>query len=121
MVCASVDSGLFTFANHGCDRSYNFGTPTNATESSIELGIEATSIYDATNDMYNPYNERRYFSLDHNGMKALRDISAGEEMLDNYLIFGGGHDQEDFDDNLDELQRMCSGGNGIVSDYEGAT
>ena len=121
VVCASVDPGIFTFANHGCNRSYNIGTPTVETESSIELGVEATTIYDATNEFFNPYSERRYFSLDHNSMRAVRDISAGEEILDNYLIFGGGQDQEDFDDNLRELQQMCSGGNGIVSDYEEST
>jgi hypothetical protein len=52
-------------------------------------------------------------------MSALRDIQAGEEILDNYIMFGGGADQTDFDTNLKELKSMCGGSGGIVHGYEG--
>ena len=114
-----VDPGIFTFANHGCKGTYNIGTKTNHTEASVTVGEPVTSIYDGANDPYNPYHERQFLSIDiASSLVALRDIRAGEELLDNYVIFGGGFDQEDFDANLADLQNICSGGDGLVTSYE---
>jgi hypothetical protein len=107
-----------TFANHGCNGTYNFGTPTSSSEATLELGVPVLSVYDARNDPFNPFIERRYFTLELTHMIAVKDIAAGEELLDNYLPYGGGDDQHDFDANLAELKAMCMGGKGVVSEYE---
>ena len=49
---------------------------------------------------------------------TLRDIQPGEELLDNYLAFGGGVDLNDWENNLLELKTMCSGGKGKIHMYE---
>ena len=116
--CSGVDSGIFTFANHGCDRSYNFGAITEQTEATVLFGADPHTIYDDRPDVYNPLHERNYFTFDQEGMRSIKDIEAGEELLDNYLIFGGCHDQKDFEENLMELKNMCSGVPGAVSSYE---
>lgn len=104
--------------NHGCNGSNNIGSRTNWTETSVELGHPVGELYDARNDVYNPQAERAYYSMDCVYMSAIEDIKAEEEILDNYLVFGGGSDQADFDENLAEVKAMCAGEAGIVSSYE---
>ena len=50
---------------------------------------------------------------------AHRDIAVGEEILDNYIKYGGSSDPESWLENLRELQGMCSGQTpGVVTQYE---
>lgn len=46
---------------------------------------------------------------------ALQDVQAGEEIFDNYATFGG---DEFWEDNENEINTICSGGFGLVSEYE---
>jgi len=116
--CSTVDPGIHTFINHGCEGKYNIGLRLPVSESDIEVGTDVFDVYDGMNDVYNPHAERRYHTYDCVGIQALQDIAPGEEVLDNYLIFGGGKDQEDFGENLMELKSMCNGEAGPVAKYE---
>lgn len=115
-----VDAGIMTFVNHGCNGTYNVGTGLEVHEMTMELGRGPEGVYDAENEVYHPFNERQYPHWDCQGFVALRDIGPGEELLDNYLVFGGGDgdDIEDWDKNLRELKNLCSGGTGSISKYE---
>jgi hypothetical protein len=54
--------------------------------------------------------------------RVLRDVEAGEELLDNYLPFGGTENGTDWEDNLAELKQLCSGnGVGSVVQYEASS
>jgi len=114
----TVDAGILTFVNHGCNKTYNIGEETIHTEETIQLGEDVLRVYDARSEFFNPYAERNVMSYDSNGIAAIKDIPAGGEILDNYLVFGGGFDQRDFDDNLRELKNICSGLGGTVHQYE---
>lgn len=126
---AGVDASILTYTNHGCNGTYNTGTPLNVTERSAVLGIgPAANGYVAQGAaagavgeefVYNPYRDRLYpdWGCDDTS-QALRDIDAGEELLDNYLVFGGSESGEEWEDVLIELKRMCSGGVGTITQYE---
>jgi len=118
-VSAGVDPGILTYVNHGCNGSYNVGAKLNETESTIELGQGPAGVYDDDgNDVYNPFDERHFPNWECSKFITLRDIDAGEELLDNYLAFGGGEDTKDWENNLRELKSVCSGGTGKVVMYE---
>jgi len=109
-----------TYVNHGCDGTYNVGVKLNETEKTVELGQGPHGVYDDDgNAIYNPFEERHYPMWQCGDFVTLRDIEAGEELLDNYLAFGGGEETKDWEDNLLELKTICSGGNGKVGMYEG--
>jgi len=52
---------------------------------------------------------------------VLRDIEAGEEVLDNYLVHGG-ETVAGWDEEILALRSMCTGGlHGTVTKYEEAS
>jgi hypothetical protein len=95
------------------------GLPTDMSELTVDLSMLANQIiYDDDNDSYNPFMERRFPSWGCPDFKALRDIEEGEEVLDNYLVFGGscGNRLHEY---IEELKTMCAGGGiGSVLQYE---
>jgi hypothetical protein len=109
-----------TFVNHGCNGTYNVGTPLSVNEMTAKLGVGPFGIYDDENDVYHPYNERQFPFWECEKFVTLRDIEAGEELFDNYLVFGGGADLEDWDKNLMELKSVCLGASGTIAEYEAA-
>jgi hypothetical protein len=66
-------------------------------------------------DGFYPFAERHFPLWFCDEFKALHDIERGEELFDNYLVFGG---EEGWDENLIELQEICSGKIGLVAQYE---
>lgn len=66
-------------------------------------------------DDFNIYKDRHFPLWDCDEYTALRDIQAGEELLDNYLTYGG---VDFWEVNVLGLQEVCSGGIGLVSLYE---
>jgi hypothetical protein len=108
--------------NHGCDGSYNTGTPLNVTERTAVEGIgPAANGYVYERGLYNPFLDRIYPCPGCDGnTRALRDIREGEEVLDNYLVFGGIQSGVDWESNLQELKSMCAGGIGSIMAYEEA-
>ena len=107
-----------TFVNHGCNGTYNVGTPLAVTEMTMELGRGPEGVYDDNNEVHHPFDERHYPQWDCQSFVALRDIEAGEELLDNYLVFGGSEDVDFWDKTLQELKDLCSGGTGTITEYE---
>ena len=103
--------------NHGCNGTYNIGTPLDVTELTIDTNSEPDEFYSDENDVYNPFSDRHYPAWECSGFVALRDIEAGEELFDNYLVFGGAK-PEDWKQNAKELQSICSGGLGRIATYE---
>ena len=68
-------------------------------------------------NIFNPFWERHSSIEECTSLATLRDIEAGEELLDNYIFYGGPNG-EYFDENLAELKQLCSGGTGMVLEYE---
>jgi hypothetical protein len=64
---------------------------------------------------YNPMADRNVIRDIYPTINTNRAIRAGEELLDNYLSFGG---ESDFKDNVLELREDCSGGLGTVEQYQ---
>jgi hypothetical protein len=64
---------------------------------------------------YNPHRSRnlwRDLFLSQNS----KPVKAGEELLDNYVSFGG---EEYFMHTMLDLRKECSGGLGVVEEYQG--
>jgi SET domain-containing protein len=57
--------------------------------------------------------ERHLF---HSPVHALRDIKAGEEILDNYLAFTS--EEESWKQDVTDLRELCTGAPGDVTNYE---
>lgn len=79
----TIDSGIMTFSNHGCDRSYNYGDEySSVTESTVDLtdkkipdGLDCSAI------AYSPVQERHLRQIMSAGDVVLRDVRAGDEIL----------------------------------------
>ena len=116
-----VDPGIMTFANHGCNGTYNIGVKLSETEATLDFGDGPSAVYDGDEEkdsnVFNPFQERRFSIEECKNLVALRDIEAGEELLDNYMFYGGPN-AEFFEENLTELKQVCSGGAGLVLEYE---
>jgi hypothetical protein len=109
-----------SFVNHGCNGTYNVGTPLDVTEMTAIVGVGPGTVYDDVTDVHHPFNERRFPFWECEKFVALRDIQKGEELFDNYLVFGGGDDIDDWDKNLLELKAVCMGKAGTIAEYEAA-
>ena len=117
-ISSGVDPGIITFANHGCDGKFNVGANLNETEATIELGQGPTKVYRRkSSNVFDPFLERHFSPSHCADFVTHRDIEVGEELFDNYIVFGGS-DEEDFETNLVELKALCSGGVGTIFEYE---
>jgi len=110
-----VDSGIFTFMNHGCDESYNIVS--RACELSLgKLGGLNLTETNSRPEHYNIWQPREIFDpyldrhLPHKNawqLYARRDLVAGEEILDNYVFHTENEDV--WYDYTQYLQRICAG------------
>merc|ERR1740124_217819 len=112
-----VESGLASFANHGCHGTYNMGPVKNFESNLDDAEIEEmneSSDFDAlirarstqkAGYGYNPVNDRHLAAFCNGEDYALRDIKAGEEMFTNYLPYV--KDVEEYKDNVREIRKMC--------------
>jgi len=109
-----------TFANHGCNGTYNFGYHGPFNEQTAKLGVgPGANGYRNYRAIYDPQNDRYFPGWRCTHLRALRKIQAGEEMLDNYILYGGVEEGDDWEANLVELKGMCSGQViGSVTEYE---
>lgn len=81
-----VDSSIITFVNHGCNGTYNVGVKTDYNEFSSNLDAPTDDLDGRSHtgtSVFNPVVDRHLFF---GGDESLRDIKAGEEILDNYLV-----------------------------------
>jgi hypothetical protein len=114
----AVDSSIATFTNHGCSGTYNIGESTgdlhefsadlNSMPVELDLEQEATA--------YNPVVDRHHRLQLSGSDITLRDIAAGEEVLDNYLFFIG--HSTDWKEDILSLRAQCSGAAGDITEYE---
>jgi hypothetical protein len=82
----------------------------------MEVGNGIQGVYDPNIEEFHPFIERHFPQWGCGELVALTDIYPGDELFDNYLVFGG---VEEWDHNLQELKLLCSGtAVGIVSTYE---
>jgi hypothetical protein len=88
---AGVNPGIMTFVNHGCNGTINVGARLIGDEMTM-VGQGPGGICEYGNEIYHPYAERQFPQWDCQSFVALGDINAGEELLDIYLVFGGGED-----------------------------
>jgi hypothetical protein len=93
------------------------GLPTHISELTVDLKTLANQTFYNDKLPYHPFTERHYPSWGCGGFKALRDIEAGEEILDNYLVMGGSKGDK-LHGYVAELKTICSGGIGSVTQYE---
>lgn len=117
-VSVGVDDSIMTFVNHGCNGTYNVGTKLNETELTVDIGQVSFEVWNDGNEVYNPFDERQFPFWQCNKFVTLRDMQANEELLDNYLVFGGDSDLTDWEQNLRELKEICSGRKGKVAIYD---
>lgn len=109
-----------TFANHGCNGKYNIGEDTGElTEATADLDNMPFSLYmdREGENVYNPVSDRHLRMTISGKEKTIRDIAAGEEVLDNYLAFSG--HPSDWKDDVQMLRDQCNGEDvGDVTKYE---
>jgi hypothetical protein len=115
-----VDSTFHCFVNHACNGKNNIGHDLNITEANadpLEVPSELRDLYMGNDLVYNPAAERQVHF--YSSAIPLRDISAGEELFDNYLGMSGLRPQG-WEDDIVTLRQQCQGlGLGQISQYEG--
>jgi hypothetical protein len=106
-----------TFVNHGCNKTYNTGGESSIDELTSDVDVFPDNLNGrshAQTSTYNPVVDRH---LRHAADYSLRDIKAGEEILDNYLAFIG--NEKDWASDVQHLRDLCSGHTiGTVTEYE---
>jgi hypothetical protein len=109
-----VDSGIMTFVNHGCNKTYNSGVESSIDEFTADVNVLPDSLncrVHAQTSTFNPVLDRHLW---HTAEHTLRDIKAGEEILDNHLAFVG--DEKYWASFVQHLRDLCSGNtNGIMT------
>jgi hypothetical protein len=74
-------------------------------------------VYSSSDVFYDPYRERHQPMWRCQELITNRDIDKGEEILDNYMDFIG-IDESVWITTFDELQYVCNGGIGYITQYE---
>ena len=87
----TVESDVAIFCNHGCNGSYNYGSDSfisQQTETTADPNHPPESI-PGWNHPYNPALVRHLREAMGKPETTLRDISEGEELFCNYLLYIG--------------------------------
>jgi hypothetical protein len=117
----TLDSGILTFVNHGCNGTSNISDQSPFTEQSnadpndpLVLNFIQAMGSGGKDCGYNPALLRdttRRLIIKHN-----KPIMKGEELLDNYITFIT--DVETLVEDLTDLKTQCAGSLGTISEYE---
>ena len=89
-------------------------------EMTVDLKRMPDSLYDneAETSFYSPFIDRNHLLMMHAFERALRDIDAGEELLDNYLNF---YTLDNWESAVSDLRAQClNQGVGAINRYEDA-
>jgi hypothetical protein len=114
-----VDSSLLTFVNHGCKGTYNVGIDTDFDESTADTSLIPDELNGKSHQGISTFNPVVDRHLTHTGFMSTLDIKAGEEVLDNYLLFISS--EEDWANDVIDLRNQCAGlASGNVIQYEQA-
>lgn len=114
--CTVVDSGILTFANHGCNGTYNMGQALSVTEMTADAGNQPPLelLQDEKSTIYDVFYDRSHWIYDSASDVMRVDVSAGSELLDNYLPF-----YVDWEEGVSDLLSQCQGqAVGLVVAYE---
>jgi hypothetical protein len=110
-----VASHLTTFTNHGCNGTFNLDeVDVEYTEFTIRTDHVPKELQWKNPMKYNPYHDRDYMK-DATSSRSGKFIGRDEELLDNYMSFGG---DEYFMEMIEDLRVECSGGSGVVEQYQ---
>mmetsp|Transcript_10490 Transcript_10490/g.19193 ORF Transcript_10490/g.19193 Transcript_10490/m.19193 type:complete len:608 (+) Transcript_10490:2-1825(+) len=110
----AVQSDIFTFVNHGCNGTANVAeNDVTETNVDLEMGVP-NSLVTRIDTVYAPHADRDHAKMETTSV-TVRPIEAGEEILDNYLAFGG---DTYFRENVESLRMQCSGEEGMVEHYQ---
>jgi hypothetical protein len=111
---ASSETTLLAFANHGCGGTNNIGTQLDFSELSLDETAQYDDVFGHREETYDPYDDRH---TPLQSTRALEDILPGQEVFDNYLMYGG---KKFWTENLVEFKTLCMGllALGSVSEYE---
>lgn len=113
--------------NHGCNGTKNFGSDprllinpgVTITEMNYESSSSSTDDLVETAPVYSPVNERHLLQIQKFGDVTLRSIKNGEEIVTDYMLFGG--DEEGLLEDAIRLRGWCSGESvGDITQYEDA-
>jgi hypothetical protein len=103
------------FVNHGCNGTFNVGLNSEVNEFNADLDASIPEEYSAHSfGVYNPAEDRMGHILVLASIN-FKEIKAGNELLDNYLYFGG---EIEFKTIALELRQECSGVLGLVEQYQ---
>lgn len=108
-----MDSSILTFSNHGCRGEYNIGQETDFDEFTVSSKVMPDEIRGKKSAEFSPMIDRHLF---HHPVQTLEDISAGDELLDNYIFFTSV--EVDWEADIIALRKECSGAAGDVRNYE---
>lgn len=118
---SSIDPGIMTFMNHGCNYTFNLGVPLSVSELTAdpEKLPEELLFYQPEMKHYSPFYARNYF-IGMNLGETRRDIEAGEEIFDNFLNY---YTDDNWSRGVRDLRAQCSSVDSIgsVSSYEVTT
>lgn len=119
----TIDSGIPTFCNHGCNGSYNYGEIEDGgagvrfTELNIDLKKAPGELLNKASKAFSPVFERHLRQITATGDYTLREIKKGEEIFCNYLSFVG--DPDEWEAEIESLREQCAGNTvGEVTEYE---
>jgi hypothetical protein len=108
-----VDPSIATFVNHGCNGTANSGEVSHRYITEYDYAAYKEASYF---EIYNPALDRSQRTYNCAGDVALRDIEAGEEIFNNYVVFV---DLADLDEYAESLRAECEGSAiGQISAYE---
>jgi len=113
----TVDSGISTFCNHGCNGTYTYGDDdANFSEMDVDLYDPPETVLNKAN-IYSPVFERHLRQILSVGDKILRDIKKDEEIFCNYLSYVG--DPDNWEEDVGGLRSQCAGeAMGEILQYE---
>jgi hypothetical protein len=115
----SVDMSIFTFINHGCNGEFVMGEKYSVTEMTADPKKPPHEFENESfeSEVYNPFVDRNVYMFLNGADTTLRDVTAGEELVDNYLRY---LHENNWEWGIKSYRRQCSGQDGVISDYEGS-
>lgn len=108
-----VEPNVLTFVNHGCHGSSNIDNMSKIFHSKksgrifTEQNVEKSD-FPSPRPLYSPHHDRHLHHNELSGVIAVRDISAGDEILSDYLFYTMGS-AEEFYQEAQVLKRICNG------------
>lgn len=113
----SVDVSILTFMNHGCNGTFVMGEKMSVTEMTADPKTPPEDFEDSPFEsaFSDPFVDRNIYLYMNGADRTLRDVEAGEELLDNYLRY---LHADNWEWGINSYRRQCEGQAGVITDYE---